>query len=349
MMKTMLLPLLCALLSLGCPAKSNLPPPGTGQNPAQQPGQSKSDTTRIMAVLVDGSRIIGTTTQSSIPVQTAYTRTEIPFSLLLSASRDSSRSPFTVTTSTGDRLQATPVFENLELQTLLGRISIPVSSLASLTVVREAAGPREGLAAFYPFDGDATDRSGHHWDGVPHGPVLTADRHGLPDHAYLFHGKDDRIELPNGIINPSIRAFSVCAWVLTHDVDQERMIVFTGTRVGESAMNVVNGTFGFGVKCSDGSWHSARAPGVTEKYVFVVGVYSRGKVVQLWIDGERKAESPTPDLGLYPGPPLVSGSIGAYQPETDRPLVWDGVIDEVRIYDRALSPSEIEGMYAAGR
>ncbi len=350
MTKPVLWSFLCALLSLGCPTTGKQQPAPEVQLSGKHPDRSRTDTTRLMTILFDGSRIIGRTTLQSIAVQTAYAKTEIPFNLLLSASRNSAGSPFTVATSNGDRFQATPVLETIDVETLLGRISLPISAVASLTVVREAAGPTDGLAALYTFEGDTKDRSGHHRDGILHGPVLTADRHGLPDHAYFFDGRNSRIELPTGIIKPTIPVFTVCAWVLAHTVNQERIVVYTGTRLGESVLNAVNGTFGFGVKCSDGSWYTVHAPAVTEQYVFVVGIFVRGKVVQLWLNGERKAEASVPDLGLYPGPPMVSGSIGSYQTETENPdHVWDGVMDEVRIYDRALSQSEIEGMYAAGR
>ena len=38
----------------------------------------------------------------------------------------------------------------------------------------------EGLVAWYPFDGNANDASGHGWNGTVLGPTLDADRFGRP-------------------------------------------------------------------------------------------------------------------------------------------------------------------------
>ncbi len=350
MTKHLLLPFLCALLSLGCPAKSKLPPPEAGQDPAQQSGKSKSDTTRIMALLVDGSRIFGQTTRESIPVQTAYMKTDIPFALLLSASRDSSNAAFSLMTTNGDRMRATMLFESLELETALGKLSLPLSSVASLTVIREAPGPREGLVAFYMFDGDMKDRSGHQRDAILHGPLPTSDRHGVPGQAYQFNGKDANVELPQGFMTPSIRAFSICTWVKPGDIQLERHAVYIGTREGECDLSTKDGNFIFGVKTTNGNWAAVTSPAASGQCALLVGVYQRGKSIQLWVNGKRVAETPIPDLGLYPGPPVVRSSIGSYIREGGQAdLGWDGSIDEVRIYNRALSGTEIEGLYAAGK
>ena len=48
----------------------------------------------------------------------------------------------------------------------------------------------DGLVAYYPFYGDATDKSGNGNDGKVVGASLTKDRNGYPNHAYMFNGKD---------------------------------------------------------------------------------------------------------------------------------------------------------------
>ena len=59
----------------------------------------------------------------------------------------------------------------------------------------------DGLVAYYPFYGDATDKSGNGLDGKVLGATLTKDRTGYPNHAYRFDGKDDYIEIgePHGL------------------------------------------------------------------------------------------------------------------------------------------------------
>ena len=47
----------------------------------------------------------------------------------------------------------------------------------------------EGLVAYYPFYGDATDKSGNGQDGKVIGATLTKDRNGYRNSAYRFNGR----------------------------------------------------------------------------------------------------------------------------------------------------------------
>ena len=60
------------------------------------------------------------------------------------------------------------------------------------------AGLSDGLVAYYPFDGDATDESGNGNDGKVVGAMLETDHFGNRDHAYSFDGQDDYIDCGNG-------------------------------------------------------------------------------------------------------------------------------------------------------
>lgn len=53
----------------------------------------------------------------------------------------------------------------------------------------------EGLAAYYPFNGNALDESGNFLHGIVHGASMSTDRFGNPNSAYSFDGVDDFIAL----------------------------------------------------------------------------------------------------------------------------------------------------------
>jgi hypothetical protein len=352
-MKTMYFRLfLFALLAFGCGSK--------GGNTQSDAGSSRHDTlvrttradssgpmqVRLAVGLVDGSRLIGHATRSLLPIQTPYMKTDIPVDLLGSMERESQSGPFTITFSNGDRIQATLCFDTLELETLVGTISIPLAKVTSLAILSESTSTTDKLAAFYTLKGNADDRSGHDRNGVLYGPALTADRHGLANSAYSFNGADTYIQIPDVLFSPPVSGVTICAWVLARDTAQRRMAVYTGTRMGECMLQADHGEFFFLTKLSDRSWHEAVAPAVRGKFVHLVGVYLRGKCLQLWINGELKCETPVPDLTLFGGPPATSSSIGAYTSE-GLDYVWRGVIDDVRIYDRPLSEMEIHSLYAS--
>ncbi|MBK7851461.1 MAG: LamG domain-containing protein [Bacteroidetes bacterium] len=56
---------------------------------------------------------------------------------------------------------------------------------------------RQGLLAWYPFCGNATDQSGNGNDGTVYGASLTSDRFGQPGNAYSFNGSNNYIEVLN--------------------------------------------------------------------------------------------------------------------------------------------------------
>lgn len=52
-----------------------------------------------------------------------------------------------------------------------------------------------GLIAYYPFDGNANDISGSNINGSVNNAILTTDRFGQVNNAYLFNGIDSYIQL----------------------------------------------------------------------------------------------------------------------------------------------------------
>jgi len=71
---------------------------------------------------------------------------------------------------------------------------------------------KEGLVAYYPFNGNAKDESGNGHDGKVSGATLANDRHGDAKQAYYFDGTDDYITLPSNIFD-KIDGFTVSAWI----------------------------------------------------------------------------------------------------------------------------------------
>jgi hypothetical protein len=347
-------PLLLAIVIFGCTGKggnAQSVPPASRSDSLTEIAHADSATparARLAVVLVDGTRLVGETTNRLFSIQTAYMKTEIPVNFLSSMARESPDGPFTITLLNGDRIQGTLPLDALELRTIVGTLSIPLAKVTSLTVLPESSDITEGLAAFYPFKSSAEDKSGRNRNGVLHGPTPSSDRHGFANSAYLFNGANTYIRIPDVLFTPSVPGITICAWVLSNDITPRGMAVYTGTRMGECMLQVVQGNFNFLSKLSDGGWYAAVAPAVQGKFVFLSGVYQRGKGLQLWINGERKSEAPIPDLDLYGGPPVASPAIGAYWPENLN-FVWRGVIDDVRIYDRALSETEIQSLYAGER
>ena len=72
--------------------------------------------------------------------------------------------------------------------------------------------PSNGLVGWWPFNGNANDESGNGNNGTVNGATLTADRFGNAGKAYSFDGVDDRIEINNSnSLNPT--SISISGWI----------------------------------------------------------------------------------------------------------------------------------------
>jgi hypothetical protein len=81
------------------------------------------------------------------------------------------------------------------------------------------------VAAYYPFSGNANDLSGNNNNGVVNGALLTSDRFGNSDSAYLFDGSNDYIEVPDSDSLDIMEKIYISAWIFPTDVSGYRIIV----------------------------------------------------------------------------------------------------------------------------
>src|SRR5689334_10807586 len=82
----------------------------------------------------------------------------------------------------------------------MGRIYMAVLTLFLLFTGNDAFSQvdlEKGLIAYYPFDGDASDKGPSGLDGTVNGASLTKDRFGDQDKAYYFNGKGNTITVDN--------------------------------------------------------------------------------------------------------------------------------------------------------
>lgn len=209
----------------------------------------------------------------------------------------------------------------------------------------------DGLVAYYPFNGNANDESGLGNHGAVNGAALTADRFGNLDSAYSFDGLNDYIDSGSGsstLFNPE-DSYTLTAWIMCDDPSGYNSIVARH----DDNLN----TFNYALDISENqAWfiadealvQSTRVRSITELadniWYQVVGVYDN-KDMTLYLNGtEIKSVVSTaggmgdPTASLYIGKVGYSTSYADYR-------YFDGFIDDVRIYDRALSSEEVTELY----
>jgi len=224
-------------------------------------------------------------------------------------------------------------------------------------VLSQEINMRDRLLLHLPMNGNANDESGMNVPTTLVGPRLTTDRYGNPDQAYLFDGKDDYIIVNNNEALISEKQFSICMWAKINDRSQvepkynntlfeqrnddpssamgihflaERFIyTYLELRTSSSTQSVALQTDYPG----DGAWYHFAA------------VLDENKNMHLYINGELKASHLfNRDGDFFTGINRVS--IGVHHTLSAITGAFNGAIDEVYIYNRALNYCEVETLYS---
>lgn len=206
-----------------------------------------------------------------------------------------------------------------------------------------------GLVAYYPFNGNAKDASGNGNDGIVQGATLTTDRFGVPNSAYYFDGVSSGIKIPDTLLDPVVDGFTFSAWVGTDSSPYTGTytILHTGTDAGEAVMQIISGENAFGPVLNTHTGYYVSSPANANSVTHVVGVYIKGQNISIYTNGALANIVPIPDgtLWLEPDYPLYS-AIGVYDFAPSPYLNFRGELDDIRIYSRALSSSEVAELYA---
>jgi hypothetical protein len=212
---------------------------------------------------------------------------------------------------------------------------------------------QDGLAAYYPFNGDANDESGNGNHGAVNGATLTIDRFGDADKSYAFNGNsyidcgnDDSVNIAGDL--------TLSAWVKVNNpqllVSRQVLVGKFGSHVGspednQYLMGIEPGpTIIFhpyseaGVELVEWSYPNWPA----NKWVHIVSTYEEtSDIGRIYFNGEFKAELL---LGANPYVTNINLTLGA-TPYDIAPLFLDGFLDDVRIYNRVLSSDEVGELY----
>jgi hypothetical protein len=201
-----------------------------------------------------------------------------------------------------------------------------------------------GPAAAYTFDGNVLDASGNGNDGTVNGTLTYIG--GKVGQAAVFNGANAWVSVPISIGSMDI---SIAMWIKTTDTSGasgDQWYADHGLVDGEipSVVNdfgtaVGGGYFKFGIgnpdttltsstQISDGVWHH------------VVATWNAGSgTMQIYIDGGLNVS------GTGPGGPRTAVASGLHIGNShDGGKYFSGALDQVELYNRVLTPSEIAAM-----
>lgn len=203
----------------------------------------------------------------------------------------------------------------------------------------------EGLQGWYNLNNNFIDSSPNEINGIGYNLENAIGLEGFEQTSYLFNGDDGYIDLTEENRNIS-NEVSLSAWIKTFD-DKRQFIVskynwqedkgyFIGTDEGGHAL--IGGRVGCGEfyqcvsnnRIDDGEWHH------------VVGII-KNDIFEIWIDCEldNTLDYSCNNVNLSCSHPMTIGNWWQGSTTGDY-RHFNGIIDEVRIYNRPLTEDEIK-------
>ena len=202
-----------------------------------------------------------------------------------------------------------------------------------------------GLVAYYPFGGSANDKSGNEIHGTVNGATLTNDRFDNTDNAYTFDGVGNYITIDSS--SEPLGAKSISGWFKTSTANGSIWSTSDGGQGVGSTIQIDN----------DGKLVYQQNKGTADESIFLL-VSSESYVDDTWhhfvaawdgtidenqatlyIDGHKVSEGTAlTSEGTSQGREVI---VGAWSNST----YFNGSIDDIRIYNRVLSETEIKQLY----
>ena|GEM_PF-3288354 len=227
-----------------------------------------------------------------------------------------------------------------------------------------AAAQEDGLALYLPFETDTgatvQDASGNGHHGTAANCAWTSAGR-FAGGAMSFNGANSSIVFPTVPDFPSWDAYSVSVWV-KHDgggylgnyqyghkiIDKSSLnhdLSIVLNPLGYPHLGIPPGYIGVGVNENGASCSFYDGYNYMDNVWHHVVFLRNGSVGQLWIDGVLK-DSKNNMVSVHSASAFCVGN--SFSADPYQCISWSGLLDEVRIYNRPLSPEEIGQLHTGG-
>jgi len=222
----------------------------------------------------------------------------------------------------------------------------------------------DGLVAYYPFDGNASDKSGNENNGIEHGEIEYVE--GIIDRAIFFDGATGYIQVQDSDTLDTDHVMSISLWIkpISYSNSGSKIISKWYSAPWSGCSNCGNGDWLVGLSTSENEQNDiyfsvANFPegsdlsdsiGTTSKPISINRwsqlsfVFDNGKLI-LYINGEYVTEKiSTVDytsLSEYTYDDIFIGQFWNHSNNYN----FHGLIDDLRLYNKSLTTNEISSLY----
>jgi len=217
---------------------------------------------------------------------------------------------------------------------------------------------KSGLVAWYPFSGNANDESGNNHNGTVNGAKLTTDRFGNANSSYNFSGTTNDITLANSqnLVNGSFTVSAWCTIDILAPYNSDAVIIgqFNGEIANDRkwlfGYRSFNSERGISYYLFDNSGNSTFLPypwtlnwnPQISTWYHIVWVFTSGNSIKTYVNGVLHSNVSI-TLSKYNNTVNnVLTKIGnGLDYGNSAPLPWNGKIDDIGIWNRALTQQEV--------
>ena len=227
--------------------------------------------------------------------------------------------------------------------------------------------PNSGLVGWWPFNGNANDESGNGNNGTVNGATLTTDRNGVVNSAYNFSGTTTNTEIITGDCSSfpsgnSPRSISIWYYGINTSTTYQQLFGYGGETCGQSfIMNfnnpdlgpTVNPTGKYEVQghCQLFRNYASSALPLDNYWHQIILTYD-GSVFRFYNDGNLVSTSSPTTLNV-----VTLSKIYCFGKETNQSGTtayfqdgipgFNGKLDDIGIWNRALTDCEIQNLYTS--
>ncbi|GDX52317.1 hypothetical protein LBMAG27_13640 [Bacteroidota bacterium] len=213
----------------------------------------------------------------------------------------------------------------------------------------------DSLIAYYPMDGNVNDMTTNGNNGTNHGAIPCNDRLGNSNSAYQFNGVNQYVSFHNGNnFHSTTFPFTITTWIKGNSSDfgsvfmnDNTVDTYTGliVQVNSTSGGALSIGYGDGVVGTNPA-HRRSKIGTTNvndnQWHFIAAIIRGPADMDIWVDCAN-------DGGTYSGAGgalaynLNDGSSGMVDVQAGT-YYYNGIIDDLRFYHRALSVSELNAL-----
>ncbi len=221
-----------------------------------------------------------------------------------------------------------------------GRGGEAIDSLC--VAVRDTTIKQSGdLVAYYPFNGNANDQSGFNNNGLISGPILVSDRWGNASSAYYFDGINDNIRVTNSSSLNFQNSMTINFWINIGDFfSREAYPISHGNWENRWKISITNRHLRWTIKTINGIKDLDSEAELAKNTLYNITAVYDGSYLEIYINGNLDAFVPFSGLILTTNIDLTIGQVLPSNTQYN----FKGILDDIRIYNYALSLSDIKNL-----